>query len=566
MTLPRSPQPAPRRNRPVRARSPNVVIPSRRRKARDLPAGIARSRYHKSPQLDGADAITAIHRTGQSRIPPFALLVSTVHSPAMPELIASPLLRRIVVALILLFFVITNLPWRLDDYDQAKQAYTSFEMVQQGHWLYQHTPNESVATKPPLVGWLSAALFEITRWWEGAWRLPSLAAALLLLWLIGRDATAAYGAAAGLIALSAVGLNLLAPRLATLVRTDMPLALVTYLIGTQIWWKIRRAAPWTSQDRWIAFLLLTAAMLIKGPIVYAFILPGLVVYEIMRRRKGVAPSGWRGAWPWIISLGIFLLWVWGGIKTQPGFYESVVLREFAGRFTETVHRPQPLYFYIPHLLHKFAPWSLLLIGLAIFFWRRREQLSLRMQPDTVWLVCWSVGGLVLMSVIPSKRVDRIFPVVAPFSLLLGAQVSAAFRNDRWRRKIEPWLRHILLFACLFTAGYVAWKIGTGYREKSDALVKFSRKVRSEAAKNGWRYGVVGGREEGMLLYLRQDHFLAPEAAIAAWKAGRLNALVVRDQPAPPWLEELPGADLRATSETVRGLPRYLLLVRSSSRR
>jgi hypothetical protein len=70
----------------------------------------------------------------------------------------------------------------------------------------------------------------------------------------------------------------------------------------------------------------------------------------------------------------------------------------------------------------------------------------------------------------------------------------------------------------------------------------------------------------MLLYLRQDHFLAPEAAIAAWKAGRLNALVVRDQPAPPWLEELPGADLRATSETVRGLPRYLLLVRSSSRR
>src|SRR5690349_6230160 len=136
----------------------------------------------------------------------------------------------VIAALIVVLFATANLPWRLDDYDQAKQAYTSFEMVQQGHWLYQHTPNESVATKPPLVGWLSAALFEITRWWEGAWRLPSLAAALLLLWLIGRDATAAYGTAAGLIALSAVGLNLLAPRLATLVRTDMPLALVTYLI------------------------------------------------------------------------------------------------------------------------------------------------------------------------------------------------------------------------------------------------------------------------------------------------------------------------------------------------
>ena len=35
------------------------------------------------------------------------------------------------------------------------------------------------------------------------------------------------------------------------------------------------------------------------------------------------------------------------------------MREFVGRFGETIHRPQPLLFYLPHLLHKFAPWSLL---------------------------------------------------------------------------------------------------------------------------------------------------------------------------------------------------------------
>ena len=150
-----------------------------------------------------------------------------------------PRTRWAVLGLILGFFAITNLPWTLDDYDQAKQAYTSFEMVGQGHWLYQHTPNESVATKPPLVGWVSAAIFEITRWWEGAWRIPSFAAALALLWLMATEATAAYGVVGGLIAFSALGLNLLSPRLATLVRTDMPLALVTFLIGAQIWRKIR---------------------------------------------------------------------------------------------------------------------------------------------------------------------------------------------------------------------------------------------------------------------------------------------------------------------------------------
>ena len=350
------------------------------------------------------------------------------------EWFEQPRTRRIVLCLIVGLFAITNLPWTLDDYDQAKQAYTSFEMVGQGHWLYQHTPNESVATKPPLVGWISAALFEVTRWWEGAWRIPSLAAALALLWLIAKDATTAYGAGAGLIALSAFGLNLLSPRIATLVRTDMPLALVTFLIGRQIWLKICRAEVWTRRDRAVAFVLLASAMLIKGPIIYAFILPGLVVYQILRRKRG-APSAWSGWWPWIFSLGIFLVWAIGGIVNQPGFYESVVVREFAGRFTETIHKPQPLYFYLPHLLHKFAPWSVLIIGLGIAFWRGRERLALRMRPDTLWLVCWSVGGLVLMSIIPSKRVDRIYPLVPPLCLLLGAQIASA-RVEEWSGKLR----------------------------------------------------------------------------------------------------------------------------------
>ena len=146
----------------------------------------------------------------------------------------------IVAALIVVLFAIANLPWQLDDYDQAKQAFTSFEMVKEGHWLYQHTPHERVATKPPLVGWISAALFAVTRSWEIAWRLPSLVAALALAVVLFRAAKDAYGKVAAVIAVGAFGLNLLSPRLATLVRTDMPLALVIFLIGLLIWQKIRQ--------------------------------------------------------------------------------------------------------------------------------------------------------------------------------------------------------------------------------------------------------------------------------------------------------------------------------------
>ena len=96
---------------------------------------------------------------------------------------------------------------------------------------------------------------------------------------------------------------------------------------------------------------------------------------------------------------IFLIWVMGGIIFQRGFFNEVVMREFIGRFGETIHRPQPFYFYLPHLLQKFAPWSVLIIALAFFElrsrdWRLRE-LFRDMSPETFWLLCWSIGGLIV---------------------------------------------------------------------------------------------------------------------------------------------------------------------------
>src|SRR3989454_5460615 len=124
----------------------------------------------------------------------------------------------VIAAFIILLFAVANLPWQLDDYDQAKQAFTSFQMIKEGRWFYQQTPHQHVATKPPLVGWISAGLFTLTRSWDVAWRLPSLLAAMALSILLFRSAGSAYGSIAGLIGLGAFGLNLLSPRLATLVR------------------------------------------------------------------------------------------------------------------------------------------------------------------------------------------------------------------------------------------------------------------------------------------------------------------------------------------------------------
>src|SRR2546423_13669674 len=200
----------------------------------------------------------------------------------------------IVSVLTFCFFAITNLPWTLDDYDQAKQAFVSFQMLNQQRWLYQTTPDEGtkasggphsphhINSKPPAVAWVSAALYQMTRSWDFAWRFPSFVAAIALAVLVFRGART-FGNLPALCALAAFGLNLLSVRLAMLVRTDMPLALVTFAVGLLMFEKIRTRTSWTTRGQIALFAGLTAAMFVKGPIVWAFVLPPLVLYQLRRR-------------------------------------------------------------------------------------------------------------------------------------------------------------------------------------------------------------------------------------------------------------------------------------------
>ena len=464
------------------------------------------------------------------------------------------------VALALL--ALTNLPWQLDDYDQAKQAFASFEIVKDGRWLYQHTSDNHVATKPPLLAWTSVAIYAVTRSWDIAWRLPSFACAIGIAIALSRTATRAWSGAAGVIATLAFVFNLLTPRLASLVRSDMPLAFVTLLIGLRIFEKVRTREPWHTRDRLTMFGLLTAAMLIKGPIVYAFILPGIVAFQLLRKERTV--SAWCGWWPWLASLAIFAAWVAGGIAWMPNFYEEVVLREFAGRFGQTVHRPQPFYFYLPHLIHKFAPWSVLMIALAVLAYRKTRQRfwdSIRsLSPETLWLIAWGIGGIILMSLIPSKRVDRIYPAIPPLCLLLSMQLVGMEAA-----RLKRWIPATIILAVLFTVGYAGARVFTGYHGNRAALSNFGREVRLLSQQSGWHLEVVGKTDEGVPIYFDRPHFTTPDRATADWNTGAVNALAVPVDRLPRFTTELqnftPPQMESAPRAELRDRPNYVLLTR-----
>lgn len=200
----------------------------------------------------------------------------------------------------------------------------------------------------------------------------------------------------------------------------------------------------------------------------------------------------------------------------------------------------------------------------------------KMSPETVWLICWSLGGLLAMSLIPSKRVDRIFPIIPPLCLLLATQVAYALRcsrgpadrrsngndseetghrpvateNENRRDHVCLWIAVALALSILFTGVYTISKVITGYRDHRDALVNFARDVRRETEQHHWRYEAVWAGDEGLLLYLRRPHFLKPDRAVTEWNHGNIDALIVPTDQAPNLMRQLHDAALsQLKSET-----------------
>jgi hypothetical protein len=464
-------------------------------------------------------------------------------------------------------FLVRNLPWHLDDYDQAKQAFVSFEMVESGHWGFQHTPSGKIATKPPLAGWISAGTYYLLGAssnplaWPLAWRIPSLLAAAFLLralWKLGNSLSGS--SQGGPIAVAAFALTVFTPRLASLVRTDMLLTASITAAGCVLLEKIRAQSPWNARDRWTLFAAILGSMLLKGPIAFAFLLPGIVGFAIFS--KTARRFAWPGLSPWLAPLLLFLLWAGIGIALSPEFYEQVVVREFLGRFQageNAVHQPRNPFFYLGLLLLRWQPWGILLACLCALPEVRNR---FRTDPGVLWLACWGFGGLLFMSLIPSKRFDRILPALPPLCLLLPVLMSHLPATRLSKITIHRIALGSVACAALFSSVYAFLKVGWAYTHQQSALVDLGKKTLTLAAGVPSKIGVVRGGDEGLLLYTQQTKFLSEETARKAWADGTLQFLIVPEKSKTKLVPRLENAILVTQTGKIEGkASAYLLLQR-----
>jgi 4-amino-4-deoxy-L-arabinose transferase-like glycosyltransferase len=314
-------------------------------------------------------------------------------------------------------------------------------------------------------------------------------------------------------------------------------------------------------------------MWIKGPFVCLFVLPAVGLFQ-WRYRKHNVGNAWCGWWPWLASLALFATWIIGGLRLFPTFYDEIIAFEFLDRLNPAVHRAQPVYFYLFHLLHKMAPWSILMLALGVASmrgnWKRLREAIAGINPETFWLIVWSLTGFVIMSLVPSKRVDRVFATVPPLCLLLGAQLAAALHDPTLRPRLKAWTAGALVFAVMFTASYSAFKVISGYHEHRDSLVVFGNAVRREVATHDWRFEIIRGDKstgtDGLFLYLQKLQFIEFDDAVKKWNDGEINALVTTPDDATKLVGQLEGASissLRSTPQKHARTPTYVLITRTS---
>lgn len=428
-----------------------------------------------------------------------------------------------------LLALLRNLPWsHLAGYDQAKQAYASLEIVQVGRAWYPLLPTGRPATKPPLMGWISAALHAaLGGWWDGAWRLPSLLAFAGALWLVGRCAAAAGGNWGAFAAAGVLGLNMFSIRLATLVRTDMLLALEVAAAGCLIWRQARTAAPWTLGRRAALAMVVLAGCMTKGPVIFAILLPPLLVLHALRRTRFAVPNVWPGAWVWLLPAAVLAVWLYVGWRRDPTFFTWITLRELgsnfaqvtvdaAGRATATARHFDSVLTYPLKLLHRLLPWSAAMIAWAAVDAAGRPRLAA--DPGARWLLAWTAVALLAMSLVPDKRADRIFPLVPPIALLAAHVVRHASRSR------AAWLRPERAAPALAAAALVVWGGYVGAvapvpapdaersrREFADRVLQWERAAGESAA----LVGPLSEADQSLAVHLRRT-VRGDSASLPAW--------------------------------------------------
>lgn len=305
--------------------------------------------------------------------------------------------------------------------DEPRYAEVAREMRLSGDYLVPHLNGAIYAEKPPLLFWLiSAASFATGGVDEVSARLPSLAAAIVTLFLFFGIARRLFDRRVAWIAILVFATS---GRILWQARVGQIDMLLLACVTLAMYFFVR---GWVEQRPGFHRLFFVAAglgTLAKGPV---GLLPPLLSILLFawwsgdrRRLRELRIGSGLAIWA-----GVVLLWlVPAALSGGGGYLQTILFKQNVQRFADPWHHFQPFYYYLTTIPADFFPWTFFLPGALWLGFRRTTGGERR---GFLFALSWVVATILFFSLSPAKRtvyVLQMFPGLALVVALLFVEVE-----------------------------------------------------------------------------------------------------------------------------------------------
>ena len=309
--------------------------------------------------------------------------------------------------------------------DETRYLTVAWEMWQRGDFLVPYLNGQTYSHKPPMLFWLMQlgwAVFGFNDDWP---RLVGPLVALLDLFLVRQIALKLWPKQIELA--NQVPWILLATLLWTLFATStmFDILLTAWVLIAML------GLLELQQGRAIKGWLLVAlsvgcGLLAKGPVIFLHIIPTILLMAVWARSDALPFIRLSFGLVIAVLLGLVLALVWALPAAMAGGEEyagAILWHQTADRAVATNIHKRGLFWYLPFLPMLLFPW---------LFWGRVwcgfRQPEFFKDMGVRFSLVWLLSGIVLFSVLPSKQIHYLIPILPAFALLVARALSQTRLN------------------------------------------------------------------------------------------------------------------------------------------
>jgi hypothetical protein len=337
--------------------------------------------------------------------------------------------------LVLLLFAMTCILFfaRLDhpllEPEEARYAEIPRQMLLEGRVWTPVLNHEDYWQKPPLLYWLVMLSYQLFGVHDWAARLVPCLAGIFCVVITTGWAWRTLGFWSGLVSGAILTLSMRFLYLAGMLSMD---GLLCSFVLAGLACGHLALADGRHRWRWLVVSALACALgvLTKGPVAIVLIVVPIVVLAFLDRRYRFLTKIEACVYGSIVVL-VAGPWFILMVVSAPEAAGSFLWLHHLMRYLASIDHEKPAWFYVPSLLLGMLPWTLLLIPMVPYLWRKSLRASKRRPAALGAFVLAFAWCVLFFSLSGCKRPGYILPALPLLALIVGTFVTHGLPWYRW---------------------------------------------------------------------------------------------------------------------------------------